>query len=48
MSVFKAIRSFLKLYHPNALTAAIWALADAAILLGFLLLALVVFSLGGA
>jgi hypothetical protein len=48
MSLFKGIRSFLRLYHPNALTAAIWAMADFAILLGFLLMALLVFSLGGA
>ena len=44
----KAIRNFLRLYDQNPITAAIWALADAAILLGFLLLALLVFSLGGA
>jgi hypothetical protein len=46
--MLRTIRNFLRLYHPNALTAAIWAMADFAILLGFLLLALVVFSLGGA
>ena len=45
--MLKSIKKFLRLYHPNAVTAAIWALADFAILLGFLFLALVVFSLGG-
>ncbi len=44
----KAIRNFLRLYHPHPVTAAIWALGDVAILLGCWLLALVVFSLGGA
>lgn len=44
----KAIKKFLRLYHPHPITAAIWAITDFAILLGFLLMALVVFSLGGA
>ena len=43
----KEIKKFLRLYHPHPITAAIWALANFAILLGFLFLALVVFSLGG-